>query len=315
MAPVASVKPIFVPKAFVEHCPMVARELRFAVDEAKSRAPLRRMIPLEDAWSDIVAKAQRGLGLEDDAICSRAAVPTALWSEIKGGLLDEPAVQRLAPLLGLHADSLIALAKRSWYPEVPIIPGVRQFRDVTHELRPNAYIVHDQDGDAAIIDTTTQADLLVETIQKHALRVAAIFLTHTHGDHVAELLRLKKEYPNVTVYVGRKEPLGDATLVDEGQIIHVGDLELEVRVTTGHSAGGVTYVVRQGLSRHVALVGDALFAGSMGGGGVSWADALANNRHKLFTLSDETVICPGHGPMSSIGQEKLHNPFYPEFKS
>ena len=70
----------------------------------------------------------------------------------------------------------------------------------------------------------------------------------------------------------------------------------------------------EGLERPVAIVGDALFAGSMGGGMVSWSDALANNRAKLFSLPDDTVICPGHGPMSSIGEEKAHNPCYPEYK-
>ncbi|MBI3416605.1 MAG: NAD-binding protein [Verrucomicrobia bacterium] len=53
----------------------------------------------------------------------------------------------------------------------------------------------------------------------------------------------------------------------------------------------------------------------MGGGGVSWTDALSNNRKQIFTLPDETIVCPGHGPLTSIGEEKQHNPFYPEFKS
>ena len=70
-----------------------------------------------------------------------------------------------------------------------------------------------------------------------------------------------------------------------------------------------------GLERPIAIVGDALFAGSMGGGMVSYIDALKTNRQYIFTLPDHTVICPGHGPMSSIGEEKKNNPFYPEFKN
>jgi glyoxylase-like metal-dependent hydrolase (beta-lactamase superfamily II) len=62
------------------------------------------------------------------------------------------------------------------------------------------------------------------------------------------------------------------------------------------------------------VVGDAIFAGSMGGGLVSYADALANNRKSIFTLPDDTVICPGHGPLTTVGEEKQHNPFYPEFQ-
>jgi hypothetical protein len=62
------------------------------------------------------------------------------------------------------------------------------------------------------------------------------------------------------------------------------------------------------------LLGDALFASSMGGGAVSFPDALATNRKEIFSLPDETVIAPGHGPLTSVGEEKAHNPFYPEFK-
>ena len=93
----------------------------------------------------------------------------------------------------------------------------------------------------------------------------------------------------------------------------MGALRLETRLTSGHSVGGITYVV-SGLARPVAVVGDALFAGSMGGGMVSYADALANNRRHILSLPDPTVVCPGHGPLSTVGEEKQHNPFFPEFQ-
>jgi glyoxylase-like metal-dependent hydrolase (beta-lactamase superfamily II) len=90
-------------------------------------------------------------------------------------------------------------------------------------------------------------------------------------------------------------------------------LKIEPRSTWGHSKGGTTYVVT-GLARPLAIVGDALFASSMGGGIVSFPDALSTNRKEIFTLPDETVICPGHGPLTTVREEKAHNPFYPEFK-
>ncbi len=65
-----------------------------------------------------------------------------------------------------------------------------------------------------------------------------------------------------------------------------------------------------GLAKRIAVVGDAIFAGSMGGGGVSYADALRTNREELLTLPDDTVVCPGHGPLTTIGEERLHNPFF-----
>ena len=84
---------------------------------------------------------------------------------------------------------------------------------------------------------------------------------------------------------------------------------METRLTSGHSAGGVTYFIR-GLARPVAIVGDSIFAGSMGGGMVSYADALRNNREQILTLPDETIICPGHGPLTTVGEQKAANPFF-----
>ena len=63
----------------------------------------------------------------------------------------------------------------------------------------------------------------------------------------------------------------------------------------------------------VAVVGDAIFAGSMGGGMISYEDALQNNRYKIMTLAAETVVCPGHGPITTVKWEKERNPFFPEF--
>ena len=67
-----------------------------------------------------------------------------------------------------------------------------------------------------------------------------------------------------------------------------------------------------GLERPVAVAGDSLFAGSMGGGNVSYEDALRNNREKILTLPDETIVCPGHGPLTTVGKEKRENAFFAE---
>ena len=68
----------------------------------------------------------------------------------------------------------------------------------------------------------------------------------------------------------------------------------------------------RGLSRTIAIVGDAIFAGSMGGGGVRTDDALKTNRESIFSLPDETVLCPGHGPLTTVGEQKRVNPFFPD---
>ena len=60
----------------------------------------------------------------------------------------------------------------------------------------------------------------------------------------------------------------------------------------------------------MAIVGDSMFAASMGGGAVSYQDALRNNLEKILTLPDETIVCPGHGPLTTVGKEKRENPFF-----
>ncbi|HAW97391.1 MAG TPA: MBL fold metallo-hydrolase, partial [Opitutae bacterium] len=104
-----------------------------------------------------------------------------------------------------------------------------------------------------------------------------------------------------------------ATPIREGFEHSIGGLSLTALHTHGHSVCGMTFLIK-GLERMVAITGDAIFAGSMGGGMVSYEDALRNNREKIMTLPDDTVLCPGHGPMTTVGEEKAHNPFFPEFQ-
>jgi hydroxyacylglutathione hydrolase len=138
-------------------------------------------------------------------------------------------------------------------------------------------------------------------------------MTHSHGDHILELDRLR-ERTGAEAWIGEKEPVAGARSFAVGKTFQVGALSIETRSTWGHSPGGVTYVVR-GLSRTLAIVGDAIFAGSVGGGNVSYKDALATNRENILSLPDETVVCPGHGPLTTVGEQKEVNPFFPDLGS
>jgi len=109
--------------------------------------------------------------------------------------------------------------------------------------------------------------------------------------------------------VPEDEDLRDAEIIAEGHEFRVGSLTLEARLTSGHSRGGLTYVI-SGLARPVAIVGDSLFAASMGGGAVSYDDAVRNNLEKILTLPEETILCPGHGPLTTAGKERRENPFF-----
>ena len=180
----------------------------------------------------------------------------------------------------------------------------------------NAYLVWDeQTKNAVAFDTGADAQPMIDFIKENGLKLTQIFITHTHPDHILDLAKLSGD-GLVTAHVHVKESCAGAKSfsLDEKPSWKVGSLQIEPRSTWGHSKGGITYVV-SGLAKTVAIVGDALFASSMGGGMVSFAEALATNRKEIFALADETVICPGHGPLTTVGEEKAHNPFYPEFKA
>jgi len=195
-----------------------------------------------------------------------------------------------------------------------MVDGLRMFTTVYDgAMTVNAYVAWDgARGEAVAFDTGADAVGMVEMVRGMGLRLGMILLTHTHSDHVMEVGRLK-EATGARAYVSQREPMRGAEVFPDAKVWTVGGLNIEARRTSGHARGGTTFVIR-GLGREVAVVGDALFAGSMGGGMVSYEEALRTNRESIFTLGDETIVAPGHGPLTTVGEEKLHNPFFPEYQ-
>lgn len=266
-------------------------------------------IPLEDTAADIIGKAQRGLQISDTQLAERSGTTAEQVRALRNGDCDAGVIGRVAPLLQLDAVSLTKLAAGTWMPEtIEPLEGLAQFNTAYGDMTVNAYLVWDPKARAAVaFDTGGDAAEMIARIHTEALSVILILLTHAHPDHVADLPKLTAA-TGAPVFVSTLERLRDAESVSEGQRFTVGSLNIEARLTSGHSAGGITYVVT-GLSRPIAIVGDSLFAGSMGGA-VSYADALRNNREKILTLPEETIVCPGHGPLTIVGKEKRENPFF-----
>jgi hydroxyacylglutathione hydrolase len=274
------------------------------------------MIPLEDLFNDVIGKAQRGLGLTDEALAVASGVTPALLTAAKEGLADEATLLKLAPALNLHGPALVVMAQNGWFPRPIEMAGLEQFNTPFGDMTVNAYVVWDPTTkQAAAFDTGATAQPMIDFIEALDLKLEFIFLTHTHPDHIADLDRLRLRTRCKNVLSHEKEPCDDTQpfAIDGSTHWSLGHLHIEPRATHGHSRGGVTYVLK-GLAQPVAIVGDALFASSMGGGGVSYGDALATNRKEIFSLSDDTILCPGHGPKTTVAGEKQHNPFYPEFK-
>ena len=266
-------------------------------------------IPLEDTAADIVGKAMRGLKLNDADVAAKARVTAEAVASFRDGAYDERTARAVAPVLNVNADALSALCNKAWRPQPVEVAGLASFNTPYEDMTVNSYIACDRaSGEAVAFDTGADCSGMLEFLAREKLTLKLILLTHTHGDHILELDRLK-EKTGAPAFVGNREPIDGAECFAEGRTFQCGALRIETRLTWGHSPGAITYVIT-GLEKPVAIVGDAVFASSMGGGGISYPDALRTNREQIFTLSDNTVLCPGHGPLTTVGEEKAHNPFF-----
>lgn len=268
-------------------------------------------IPLEDNFTDIIGKAQRGLQLTDDALATKAGISLEDLQAVKGGEIRDHVLRLLAKALQLERTALLALARREWYPEQPIFKrGFAMFNTVHEDMTVNAYLVWDaKTGQAAAFDTGTDAQPILDTIAAEKLRLQYIFLTHTHEDHIADLPRLASKGAEVWASELEPAPHPGARTFQENAHFHLGELSIKTLFTWGHSPGQTSFFIT-GLSWPLAIVGDSIFSGSMGGSQVAYDVQLRNNRTKLLKLPQDTVFACGHGPLTTLKQEKKHNPFF-----
>jgi glyoxylase-like metal-dependent hydrolase (beta-lactamase superfamily II) len=206
---------------------------------------------------------------------------------------------------------------------------------VSAPYQENTYIAHlEGRKDCLVVDPGLDPDEILAYLAAQGLSPAAILITHGHSDHIAGNGRLKERFPACPIVASHRDasaltdpqlnlsaafgfdlrsPPAD-TLVGEGDVYSAAGFDLAVREIPGHSPGHVVFIWRGG-TPILVFGGDVLFAGSVGrtdfpGGSF---DELATNIHaKLFTLPDDTQVLPGHGPITTIGQEKRHNPFVGE---
>jgi hydroxyacylglutathione hydrolase len=216
---------------------------------------------------------------------------------------------------------------------------------VSLPFQENTYVVWRGDRrDALVIDPGLDPEAILIYLEEQSLNVAAILDTHGHADHIAGNEAIKERFPNAPLIIGANEvalltdphlnmsaPFGFSIvsppadrLVNEGDVLEFADIRLEVLEIPGHSPGHVVFVIRpltpnpspaEGRGENEPIVvfgGDVLFRGSVGrcdfaGGSMErLADGI---RTKLYTLPDDSVVYPGHGPVTKVGHEKRTNPF------
>jgi hydroxyacylglutathione hydrolase len=275
-------------------------------------------IPLEDDFNDVINKAQRGLKLSNEQLAATAGVSLEELLAVKRGDPAIDAVRRIARPLRLSPGALETLAKKAWYPEQPVFPhGFAMFNThfphakISLDIRVNNYLVWDaRTRAAAAFDTGANCSQMLDFIKEEKLIMLYVFLTHTHDDHIADLDRLACT-SKATVWASESEPapFHGSLRFKENATFTMGSITVKTLLTSGHSPGQTTYFVT-GLNWPLAIVGDSLFASSMGGSEDHYAEQYDNNLKKILTLPRDTVIAPGHGPLTTLAQEKKHNPFF-----
>lgn len=196
----------------------------------------------------------------------------------------------------------------------------------------NSYLVWAAGGsEAVVVDPGFEPDLILDALKRERLTPAAILCTHGHVDHIAGNADVKAAYPDAPIVIGRgdaamlTDPAANLSanwgfhvvsppadrLVTDGEVFTAAGIELEVREIPGHSPGHVVFVTT-GVTPPVVLGGDVLFAGGVGRTdfpGGSFKQLKAGIEAKLWPLPDDTTVFPGHGPATTVGEEKRTNPF------
>ncbi|HMX92448.1 MAG TPA: MBL fold metallo-hydrolase [Nitrospira sp.] len=276
-------------------------------------------MPLEDELSDIIKKARTGQQRSVADVARAAGFPEADLAGLERG---QPArnreqVQAVGRALGLRAEQLAQVVE-GWTPEAlpASTPHVDTILGSIGGYEVKGYIVHDR-GEAVIVDTAYNADAMLETLAKRKLRLRAICLTHGHSDHADGIDAILKAHP-VPVYLGPDDldllswrPSQDVLHVPkEDGTLQVGGLRLRFMPTPGHTPGGVCYRLEQA-GEPMCFVGDTLFAGSIGRSNPAglYQTHLASVRQRVLALPPDTRLFPGHGPATTVHEERLHNPF------
>jgi len=274
-------------------------------------------IPLEDELGDVLEKAMRHAHLTEHELASKADVPR---EKIRDAIdyrydLASDELHRLSNALRLNEVGLAALAQGRYpLPQVSGLPFCLYPLRTPHGIGvANAYVVADCSLSSGLLfDCGSDAALLRRVWPKNIKRLDAIFITHAETEHVGGLRGLLTEFGSVPVFAPEGAGLEGALSIGEGARLTFGGFEVKTLRTPGHVEAHNCYVVtspRLPTAAPLVVSGDMLFAGSVGAP-YFCRDRSAESLQRLFVqLPETTVVAPGHGPLTTIQNERRYNPF------
>ncbi len=274
-------------------------------------------IPLEDELGDVLDKALRHAGLTEEAAAQRAGVEAAKLRDAIDYRYDLTAgeLRRLATVLQLNEVGFCALAQDQYpRPEISALPFCVWPLRMAHGIGVvNAYLVGECGGSHGLLfDMGPSLEALLETWPRSITAVDAAFLTHVEGEHTGGLCEVVERFGVESAFVptGAQTPCGRA--MGEGETKTIGPYEVTAFSTPGHSAEHNCYLVRVPAVRDgcpLLISGDLIFAGSAGGGYFCQRQLRTHLRRVLEAVPPNTVIAPGHGPLTTVENELRFNPF------
>jgi glyoxylase-like metal-dependent hydrolase (beta-lactamase superfamily II) len=275
-----------------------------------------RTIALEDEFGDVIRKARVGLALSHELVSLRAGLPVPELEKAERYLSvpDDETILKLAGVLDLEAAALLDLARKRYQPAPTAFESLGPAAMLSGGYGSgvvNCYAVWDpSSGEGAFFDTGMDFASLERLRAERGFEPRYVFVTHTHGDHIGALDEAQRRW-NPAVVVGAEEALRGAKRVERETEFALGRLNVRAFPTPGHSAGGLSFYVEGFGAGRPALCacGDTLFAGSAGGPMHSYEALMRSVRGEILSLPEETILCPGHGPLTTVGGEKKGNPF------
>jgi glyoxylase-like metal-dependent hydrolase (beta-lactamase superfamily II) len=271
---------------------------------------------LEDHLGDIVRKARTMNGVSSGTAAAAAGLKEPELSALEDSGKADAKINfaGLASAVGLNAAKLEGIAK-GWLPSAKDLSLWRELRQISTIENGNTvhcYLVWDEvTREAALFDTGWNATEVLKIIADEQIQLKHVFITHTHIDHMAGLQQVRDAHPKVHLHTDSKSAPPQHKN-RRNDCIHLGSLRITNRETPGHAEDGVTYIVGNWPedAPHIAIVGDTIFAGSMGGAPQHGDLAKQKIRDQILSLPTDTLLCPGHGPLTTVAEEKANNPFF-----